>query len=188
MQQPWAVNLLQNNKTIETRAYPLPPSLLNVRLSIIESKKNLPNVSALKGNIFRSSDPAVTSSLTILGWVKFGSDISYTSRKTFEDDVEKHMVTPESGYGWKEGTEVVHGWVVEDCGFYDEGELKDFNEEYVLVRRLRSIFEVERVKVKGEGATGGGGGGKKKKNKKNKNKQKNSNQDEGLPKKKKKRF
>lgn len=174
MQQPWATKLLENLKTIETRQYPLPPSLVNVRIKVIASQSNLPGVSVLKGNIFRSSDSNVSSSISVIGWVKFSGSRVYEDKNTFEGDVDKHLVTRESGYGWKEDTEVVHSWVVGECGVYEGEEEKDF----VMVRRLRSIFEIER----------GGGEKKRKLKKKMKMKKGEGGVEEGGIKKKKKRF
>eukprot|EP00957_Ditylum_brightwellii_P050269 3812301-Ditylum_brightwellii.AAC.1 len=39
MQHPWAGHLLDGRKTIETRAYDLPPSLLGKRIEILETRK-----------------------------------------------------------------------------------------------------------------------------------------------------
>ncbi|CAM9380591.1 unnamed protein product, partial [Phaeothamnion confervicola] len=64
MQQPWAQRLLAGEKTVETRAYPLPPGLVGRRIMIIQSDAGRDGVSALGNNV-----AAGAPGLTLVGSV-----------------------------------------------------------------------------------------------------------------------
>jgi hypothetical protein len=139
MQSPWAGLLLQGRKTIETRAYDLPPALLGKRIEILQSKQGS-TVSSL-GNVVRiaEEDPAVTRA----GWCRFTHVVRYNDFALFDADQDAHWVTKESDfYPFKKGskTNVVYGWVVGEVGL-------STNETCSLplkaiVRRYRSLFEL----------------------------------------------
>ena len=63
----------------------------------------------------------------------------YTNRDDFEADEAKHLVTRDSGYGWKEGkAKVIYGWVV---GQYHA--FKNEVNDYISgTRRMRSLFQI----------------------------------------------
>ena len=107
------------------------------------------------------------------GWVVFGDVKVYDDREAFEGDEALHMVQKDSGYAWKESTKRVYGWVVKEAGSFIEGGLAKAaadGDSFVLVRRMRSLFEIEersalgggnkgKAKGKGKGKKKGGGGG-----------------------------
>ena len=109
----------------------------------------------------------------------FGGVKVYDDRETFEVDEARHMVKKDSGYAWKESNERVYGWVVKETGSFGEGGLAKADAGFVLVRRMRSLFEIEertaqgkskskskgKKKKGGGGGAGGGGDGEKKKKK-----------------------
>ena len=140
MQEPFARHLLSGKKQIETRLYDLPPGLIGRRVDILETRKGESRVPQLKGDTVEGE---ALKKVRRLGWVEFGRVVKYDERGMFEADEEKHLVTPDSGYGWTEGG-VIFGWVVARRGMHGEGKwgLKD-NGEVRLVRRLRSLFEVQ---------------------------------------------
>lgn len=150
MQSPWAGLLLQGRKTIETRAYDLPPALLGKRIEILQSKQGS-TVSSL-GNVVRiaEEDPAVTR----VGWCTFTHVIRYSDFALFDADQDAHLVTKESDfYPFKKGskTNVVYGWVVGEVGL-------STNETCSLplkaiVRRYRSLFELDNSNSKQVGST-----------------------------------
>jgi hypothetical protein len=164
MQSPWASMVLDGRKTIETRAYDLPPALLGKRILIIETPNGKAGVSAIGQSInFSKSDARV------VGWCKFSSVVRYSTRKDFEADEQAHLVRRDSGYGWKDGTtKVVYGWVVGQCG---TGQVSSFQS---AERRMRSLFE---LLLKGNGEVVGTESG-----------QKRNNQRATSPKKKRKRY
>jgi mRNA N6-methyladenine demethylase len=133
MQDPWAGLLLDGSKTIETRAYNLPPGLIGKRIAILQSSCGQAGISCL-GDAIR-----LDSEVKKLGWVVFERVIEYKDEKSFEDDESKHLVDRNSGYGWKEGTtNVIFGWVVAEQGNYQADHAPVKRAE----RRMRSLFEL----------------------------------------------
>jgi hypothetical protein len=137
MQRPWAGLLLSGRKTIETRAYDLPPSLLRKRILIIETPKGDSGVSAIGDSI-----NLVDSSARVVGWCIFSSVCTYANKVGFQADEGAHLVGKDSGYGWKDGlTDRMYGWVVDECGRFAE----DVAAQCMFkcaTRRMRSLFQV----------------------------------------------
>lgn len=134
MQSPWARALLEGRKTIETRAYDLPPALLGKRIAVIETPKGKQaGVSAMGNHVdFERSDEA-----KIVGWCKFSSVKKYTNSRDFERDEKAHLVHNASGYGWNVGTtKAIYGWVVGECGVENHSSCKS------ATRRLRSLYQL----------------------------------------------
>jgi hypothetical protein len=137
LQAPWAGAVLDGSKSIETRAYDLPPELLGKRVSIIESPTGSAGVSNV-GNIidFKSSNAKV------IGWCTFCSVKKYTNRKDFDADESAHLVSADSSYGWKDNkTNAIYGWVV---GKYGPNKSETLDS---AVRRMRSLFQVQQAEV-----------------------------------------
>lgn len=137
LQAPWAGAVLDGSKSIETRAYDLPPGLLGKRIVIIESPTGSVGVSNM-GNVidFKSSKAKV------IGWCTFCSVKKYSNRKDFEADERAHLVSADSGYGWKDNTtNTIYGWVV---GEYGQNKSKTLD---LAVRRMRSLFQIQQTEV-----------------------------------------
>lgn len=139
MQSPWAGLLLDGKKTIETRAYDLPPALLGKRIEILQSKQGGP-VSSL-GDMVSISANQEESTVTRVGWCTFTKVIRYQDKQTFEADEAAHMVKRDSSFGWKQGmTKIIYGWVVGNVGFDTKG--TSSGRLNTIVRRHRSLFEL----------------------------------------------
>eukprot|EP00580_Thalassiosira_gravida_P017177 CAMPEP_0201657964 /NCGR_PEP_ID=MMETSP0494-20130426/1023_1 /ASSEMBLY_ACC=CAM_ASM_000839 /TAXON_ID=420259 /ORGANISM="Thalassiosira gravida, Strain GMp14c1" /LENGTH=576 /DNA_ID=CAMNT_0048134889 /DNA_START=8 /DNA_END=1738 /DNA_ORIENTATION=+ len=145
LQSPFAGYVLDGRKTIETRAYALPPDLLSnhhddcqeVRIDILESEMGQAGVSSIPNAVALTDDTTKRPLLKRTGWCTFTQSFKYTSREQFEADEEKHMVDPSSGYGWSE-ERPMYGWVVGSFGVH-EGD----NDGYTTAeRRMRSLFEL----------------------------------------------
>ena len=68
----------------------------------------------------------------------------YTTEKEFRGEENLHLVTPDSGYGWKDGaTKKSYGWVAEKHCRYDESS-SGANHFGAGVRRFRSLFQLSR--------------------------------------------
>ena len=136
MQSPWAGLLLEGKKTIETRAYDLPPALLGRRIDILQSNKG-GTVSSL-GNVVSIDETEDEAVIKRVGACTFTKVIQYTDKESFEADEAAHRVKRGSSFGWKEGiTKVIYGWVVgESFGKASQEDLKS------IVRRHRSLFEL----------------------------------------------
>lgn len=133
LQEPWAGAVVDGTKTIETRAYELPPPLLGKKIWILQSPSGQAGVSAMENVIDLTKDAA-----QIIGWCRFSKVIKYASRDQFEIDRERHLVAPTSGYGWIKGkTKVVYGWIVA------ESRRTTCDDFATAVRRMRSLFQLK---------------------------------------------
>ena len=142
MQHPYSEFVLTGKKSIESRAYPLPEALLDTQIEILQSEKGQDGVSSVpnRATLSKSSQSSQSSQspLKRIGWVTFAKCHQYT-KEEFEADVEKHLVDPNSGYGWNE-KRPMFGWVV---GTYHKQEIVDEeNVDTVALRRMRSLFEI----------------------------------------------
>jgi len=133
MQHPFSGLIASGKKTIETRAYPLPDALLNFKIGIMQTEKGQDGISALPSTFPLQE----TTKVRRIGWVTFNKCIEYKSRKEFESDAEKHLVDPNSGYGWND-ERPMFGWVIHT--FQKEDATNE--EGSIAVRRMRSLFEI----------------------------------------------
>jgi hypothetical protein len=137
LQEPWAAAVIEGRKLIETRSYNLPPSLVGKRVVIIQSPAGKPGVSGM-GNIIDLSRQNSTGA-RVIGWCIFDSVKKYTTKEDFEADEKDHLVTPDSGYGWKKGeTKLLYGWVVGQHGTFKMEETQFLS----ATRRMRSLFQL----------------------------------------------
>jgi hypothetical protein len=150
MQYPWSSALLDGRKTIETRRYELPQSLLGRKVYIIETPVGKDGESGILGDNFqncaRLNDHANDTCYDewksnkgprIVGWSIFSGVKQYKSQQDFCRDEKYHLVPYNSTYGWQnDDTDVLYGWVISqhgrDCDlFFTSG-----------VRRYRSLFQL----------------------------------------------
>jgi len=139
MQEPWAGFLLDGKKIIETRAYDLPKGLIGRKVDILQSKRGKDGFSSLPDVMIGAK---MTESVERVGWCIFDKVIVYRYKSKFETDEKKHLVQRDSGYGWKNDTKVVYGWVVGKHGKFKRGKKKQ-NDDDCLIRRMRSLFETQ---------------------------------------------
>jgi mRNA N6-methyladenine demethylase len=137
MQEPWARYVTDGIKSIETRAYTLPPALIGQKIVILQSQQGKTGVSALTNKLDLTSDIVKR-----IGWCTFSNVIEYRDQFAFEADEKCHLVkSTDKVYGWKAGvTEKIFGWVVGDYGLY-EPEIHD-GVRCIAVRRFRSLFQL----------------------------------------------
>ena len=144
LQHPWAAAVVDGSKTIETRSYALPPSLVGKKIMIIESSSGQAGVSSL-GNAIRFSSTEKSGANRIIGWCVFSSIKLYKSEKEFRDEESMHLVTPNSGFGWKDdATKKIYGWVVaQHCRL--DGSSSITNAYMIGIRRYRSLFQLSKA-------------------------------------------
>lgn len=143
MQQPWSQHLLNGKKTIETRAYDLPKALIGKKIFILESKSGEDGISSI-GNYLVGDE--IYDSINVVGWVIFNKVIIYRYRSKFEADEEKHMVKRDSGYGWRDDTRIVYGWVVSKKTKFNNVDAKNGVKKPIvqsMTRRMRSLFSLD---------------------------------------------
>jgi len=94
IQYPISDKILEGEKVIETRRYPLPDKYLNQVLLLMETP-----------------GPAKKFKSRIIGIIRFTECFQYQSKKQFYADVDKHCVTKDSIWAWQAGDK--WGWRVE---------------------------------------------------------------------------
>lgn len=94
IQYPISELILTRKKIIETRTYPIPEKYLNKELLLIETPG--------KEGKFKARITAI---------IKFTECFKYQSKKEFYSDTNRHCVTQDSAWAWKNGEK--WGWKVE---------------------------------------------------------------------------
>lgn len=94
--------ILNGEKIIETRKYPIPKDYINQKMVIIETPGK-------KGK-FKAR---------MIGFVTFGGSFEYQSSKEFYKDSKKHCVTPDSIWQWVDDQKKF-GWPVLSVEIFKE--------------------------------------------------------------------
>eukprot|EP00752_Nemacystus_decipiens_P001669 g1621.t1 len=166
MQAPWARRLLDGEKTIETRGYPLPAGLVGRSVELMESRPGQDGVSSVGDTV-----EAFADGLSVVGRVVFSGSSAYPSREAWAADAERHLVpvppaaqpaagettggkgsSGGKGYGWK-GPGSVHAWTVGSVAAYPKPRAVRRME-----RAFRSLFLVEDQRRGGRGGASSSGG------------------------------
>jgi len=101
--------LLSGQKTVETRAYPLPAALIGRPLYVVESGSGVARKSSLPDQV-----PAGHASLRICGTATFKASDEYPSRAAWLADEAEHCVPADSPYAMQDDhTNPVYAWRVE---------------------------------------------------------------------------
>ena len=132
VQKPWADLLLEQKKTIDIRAYPLPTALLDQRLYIIESQGGSCASQSPLGN---QVDLSSCDNARVVGWCQFSSIRVYRSKEEFENDETQHCVAADSPFAFRPG-KTLYGWQVSQMG------RESPSGAVVACRRMRSLFEL----------------------------------------------
>ena len=92
---PWSMLLINGDKSVETRSYPLPKRLEGVELALIETPG--------KYGRFKSR---------IIGTITFSHSFQYPDEQSWKDDYNRHKVEEnDKFYSWNENKKK-YGWVV----------------------------------------------------------------------------
>jgi len=102
IQSPWSTLLINGEKCVETRTYPLPEKYEGEKLALIETPG--------KSGRFKSR---------IIGTITFSHSFKYPNEQSWIDDYNRHKV-PKSDklFSWNENKEK-WGWVVSDVNKFD---------------------------------------------------------------------
>lgn len=101
VQAPWASLLINGQKSVETRSYPLPKKYEGVPLALIETPG---------GKKFKSR---------IIGIITFSHSFKYPNEQAWKNDYLRHGVSSSSNmYSWDDKPK--YGWVVSDITKFDE--------------------------------------------------------------------
>mmetsp|Transcript_16117 Transcript_16117/g.44607 ORF Transcript_16117/g.44607 Transcript_16117/m.44607 type:complete len:924 (-) Transcript_16117:1257-4028(-) len=141
LQQPWAGAIVDGKKLIETRSYTLPPSLIGKKIMILESATGQAGISCLGNHLSLIGHKG--DGMNIIGWCIFSSVKIYTTGEEFRNEENLHLVSSDSGYGWKDGeTKKVYGWIVEEYHRHKESS-SDAGKMFSGMRRFRSLFQLD---------------------------------------------
>jgi|GEM_PF-819662 len=100
IQWPWSQKIVNAEKLIETRGYPLPEKYIGQDLALIETPGRL----GKKNGILDAK---------IIGIIRFSKSFVYESKSSWLRDRDKHLVPPtDEIYGYQKGR-VKYGWPVE---------------------------------------------------------------------------
>lgn len=98
IQQPWSQLLLNGDKTVETRTYPLPGKYVGKAFWLIETPGKYRNRVAM-----------------VVGIIVFETSILYLSRNQFIDDFKRHLVPVDHPlFGFK-SDRAKYGWEVAEA-------------------------------------------------------------------------
>ena len=107
IKQVWAQALLSGAKSVELRAYPLPPAAVGAPVWLLATAG--PDGVAVLGDEVASG----SGNATVVGFAVFGEGIIYRSATALAADERRHLVPAASPYGWREGTDRLYGWPVQ---------------------------------------------------------------------------
>jgi len=103
IQSPWSHLLINGEKCVETRTYPLPEKYEGEELALIETP-------GLFGD-FKAR---------IIGTITFSHSFKYPDKKAWEDDQNRHLISPNNNiFGWNKCKDK-YGWVVSNVTKLDE--------------------------------------------------------------------
>lgn len=103
IQIPWSFLLINGDKSVETRSYPLPKKYEGVPLALIETPG--------KYGRFKSR---------IIGTITFSHSFEYPDKNSWKDDYNRHKVEEGDEFcDWKEDKKK-YGWVVSHISKLEE--------------------------------------------------------------------
>jgi len=103
IQIPWSQLLINGDKSVETRSYPLPKKYEGVELALIETPG--------KYGQFKSR---------IISTITFSHSFLYDIKQDWLDDYNRHKVEEQDKlFGWNP-VKPKYGWVVSDINKFDE--------------------------------------------------------------------
>ena len=103
IQYPFSEMLINGDKCVETRSYPLPEKYEGEELALIETPG--------KSGEFKSR---------IIGTITFSHSFKYPDENAWKDDYARHLVEIDDiDFGWKENKDK-YGWVVSNVTKFEE--------------------------------------------------------------------
>jgi len=103
IQSPWSRLLVNKEKCVETRSYPLPEKYEGEELALIETPGRSGNFKA-----------------RIIGTITFSHSFKYPHQQAWVDDNNRHLVDGNDNmFGWNEDKDK-YGWVVSNIIKFDE--------------------------------------------------------------------
>ena len=124
IQTPWSELLINGDKSVETRSYPLPEKYMGEELALIETPGRYGRFKA-----------------RIIGTITFSHSFKYPDQKAWQDDYNRHCVAVDDPiYNWKDD-KPKYGWVVSKVTKFDKP---------LDIRKRRGIIFTSGIKLKRE--------------------------------------
>ena len=124
IQTPWSELLINGDKSVETRSYPLPEKYVGEELALIETPGRYGRFKA-----------------RIIGTITFSHSFKYPDQKAWQDDYNRHCVAVDDPiYNWKDD-KPKYGWVVSKVTKFDKP---------LDIRKRRGIIFTSGIKLKRE--------------------------------------
>jgi hypothetical protein len=147
VQSNFSNEIINGRKTIETRDYPLPVSLINQPILLLESQHvhGQEGISALPDII----TPDVVKNkynLSIIGIIYISECFQYTTEGQWDTDRVKHLVPLDSNYNWSpDSNKSKYGWCIAIVDKYDSSTSTTATSSICIpnhmVRVYRSLFD-----------------------------------------------
>lgn len=102
VQIPWSRLLINGNKSVETRSYPLPKKYEGVELALIETPG--------KYGKFKSQ---------IIGTITFSHSFQYPDKQSWIDDYNRHIVEENDEFCYWNENKKKYGWVVSSVNKFE---------------------------------------------------------------------
>jgi hypothetical protein len=119
IQAPWSQLLINGQKCVETRSYPLPKNYEGVPLALVETPG--------KYGQFKSR---------IIGTITFSHSFCYPDEHIWASDYNRHMVEKsDENYGWKPN-KLKYGWVVSQVTKFDHPILAPKRKGIVFTQKI----------------------------------------------------
>ncbi len=123
IQYPWSDMLINGDKCVETRTYPLPEKYVGEELALIETPGK-------KGK-FKAR---------IIGTITFSHSFQYKNKEEWMEDHLRHLVNlQDNSYGWNENKNK-YGWVVCDINKFNETQSAPKNKGIIFTHSCEVAF------------------------------------------------
>ena len=124
IQTPWSELLINGDKSVETRSYPLPEKYMGEELALIETPGRYGRFKA-----------------RIIGTIIFSHSFKYPDQRAWQDDYNRHCVAVDDPiYNWKDD-KPKYGWVVSKVTKFDKP---------LDIRKRKGIIFTSGIKLKKE--------------------------------------
>jgi hypothetical protein len=117
IQWPISTLILDGNKTIETRTYPIPSKYVGKTLFFIETP-----------------GPSKEFKARIVGTITFKECFKYKNENHFYKDISKHKVTKNSKWAWK-SSKPKWGWIIESVTKFENYKSAPLNKGIIFTSR-----------------------------------------------------
>lgn len=123
IQSPWSQLLIDGNKCVETRSYPLPVKYEGEELVLIETPG--------KSGDFKAR---------IIGTVTFSHSFKYPDKNAWIDDYARHLVDKDNeNFGWKDDKDK-YGWVISDVTKFEEFQEAPENKGIIFTNNCNTLM------------------------------------------------